>query len=394
MKRNVIALVFILILSETLTGAIEFMIKPLWVYKIAFPEQSALRDFEFEDFVFSVRKPKSPNSKDITLVNLGHISRKEIAALIDTINQHHPKVIGLDAFFNCLNGKQDSINCPQRLDTVGNRLLHEAIEKSKKVVLVTRLLWTEKMKKASDSIESLDHYFFDSLELSDPPFSNYARNGFANLSTSGSGDAMTCRSFCPKLKINGSDQFSYAVEVAMKVDSMKTSEFLKRATENEIINYTGNIKALNGKVNGIYTEKSFFNTLDTDEILAGKIKPTDIKDKIVMIGYMGDYLSDNTIENMYYSPMNANPLGKSLPDMYGIVIHANIVQMILNKDFINRVPQWIWWIVQYAIIIMNILVFIWAGTSIESMERGLYRFDSRKSNHLLCTASFFPIRPV
>ena len=39
--------------------------------------------------------------------------------------------------------------------------------------------------------------------------------------------------------------------------------------------------------------------------------------------------------------MNIQYVGKSYPDMYGVVVHANIISMIMEEDFINTVPEWI-----------------------------------------------------
>ncbi|HAB53012.1 MAG TPA: hypothetical protein DCE80_12735, partial [Ignavibacteriales bacterium] len=66
-----------------------------------------------------------------------------------------------------------------------------------------------------------------------------------------------------------------------------------------------------------------------------------IKDKIVLIGFMGIRLNEKTLEDIFFTPLNERYAGKSFPDMYGVVIHANIVSMILNKKFINIMPQWL-----------------------------------------------------
>ena len=38
--------------------------------------------------------------------------------------------------------------------------------------------------------------------------------------------------------------------------------------------------------------------------------------------------------------MNAQFAGKSIPDMNGIVVHANIISMALEKNYVKKVPLW------------------------------------------------------
>ena len=64
-----------------------------------------------------------------------------------------------------------------------------------------------------------------------------------------------------------------------------------------------------------------------------------IKDKIVLLGFMGINLNDKTFEDIFFTPLNERYAGKSFPDMYGVVIQANIISMILNKKYINTMPQ-------------------------------------------------------
>ena len=37
--------------------------------------------------------------------------------------------------------------------------------------------------------------------------------------------------------------------------------------------------------------------------------------------------------------MNAWP-ERAYPDMYGITVHANVISMILNRSYIDRLPEW------------------------------------------------------
>ena len=46
-------------------------------------------------------------------------------------------------------------------------------------------------------------------------------------------------------------------------------------------------------------------------------------------------------EDIFYTPLNKKYAGKTIPDMYGIIIHANIISMIISRDYIDPLPGWI-----------------------------------------------------
>ncbi|MEK7224875.1 MAG: hypothetical protein AAB221_04245, partial [Bacteroidota bacterium] len=46
------------------------------------------------------------------------------------------------------------------------------------------------------------------------------------------------------------------------------------------------------------------------------------------------------LADKFFTPMNERFAGKSIPDMNGVVIHANIISMALDKSYIKKVPLW------------------------------------------------------
>jgi hypothetical protein len=42
--------------------------------------------------------------------------------------------------------------------------------------------------------------------------------------------------------------------------------------------------------------------------------------------------------------MNAKYYGKTVPDMNGIVVHANIISMVLEHNYIKKLPSWFLWV--------------------------------------------------
>jgi len=82
-------------------------------------------------------------------------------------------------------------------------------------------------------------------------------------------------------------------------------------------------------------------------LLMDKVDLSAIKGKIALLGYVNR--DPNDILDKKFTPMNKRYSGKSTPDMNGIVIHANIISMVLDKNYIKKLPLWIAWL--FAIII-------------------------------------------
>jgi hypothetical protein len=62
------------------------------------PLKLALKDFDFNDINYSklAKRPEKILDPRITILNVGHRDRAELAFLLDTVESFGPKVIGLD----------------------------------------------------------------------------------------------------------------------------------------------------------------------------------------------------------------------------------------------------------------------------------------------------------
>ncbi len=338
------------------------IISDLKLFNAFDPVSQALSDFEMTDYAFSNLRPEPLVDERIVLVNIGHISRREIAEQIQVIKQFHPKVIGIDGFFNCEGGLRDSINCPALLDTMGNLLLSNAIQEAGNVVLVSKLL---QKNLTSNNPEAID--FYDSIEYSDPLFSPYASNAFANFPTNADyqEDVKQCRSFLPKVKVNGKDEYSFAVEMARKFDSTKTNRLFARGNDEEIVNYRGNVELLDVRLRSLQKKdiettnfRLMFYALDIDQLKNGDFFPDLFKDKIVIMGFLGDYFGDPAWEDKYFTPLNKKVAGRANPDMFGVVVHANIVAMILNEDYVGELADWEKIAIAIILSILTVALFI------------------------------------
>lgn len=301
----------------------------------------ALKDTELTDYAFNKLRPDPTVDDRIVLVNFGTLSRREVAQLLQNVSQFKPRVIGMDALYNCEGGLRDSINCPQLLDTLGNMMLSSAIQDAGNVVLGIKLMQT-------DSLSRFDTNDPDSIEISDPIFSDYAQEGFVSIPTDATyqEDVKISRTIYPSRVINGKRELAFSVRMAMMYDSVKTKNFLARNKDEEIINFRGNIEVRQLRINSLKNEETsttnfgtMFFVVDAEDVLIGNVSPELFQDKVVVMGYLGDYLGDDAWEDKFYTPLNKKLGGRANPDMFGPVVHSNVVAMILNEDYIDVLSE-------------------------------------------------------
>ncbi len=127
------------------------------------------------------------------------------------------------------------------------------------------------------------------------------------------------------------------VEMAMEYDSIKTKKFLERNNYSEVINYRGNVIR---HLRHPRIIRKCFTRLTSKMLLTENFVPEMIKDKIVIFGFLGEYLGDPSWDDKFYTPLNKKLAGKANPDMFGAVVHANIVSMILNEDYVDQMAEW------------------------------------------------------
>ena len=289
-------------------------------YKLIFldPLAKAVGDFDLNDIVFSKLSPEHEFDTDIVLVNIGQLSRREIAEQLNVINSFEPKVVGIDAIF----AEETSLS--------NDIPLQKAFANTNKLVLVGIL---DKYKENGDYY---DRYI--------QPAHIYTENsifGYANLPTKYGASSKTIRSFRPYSKFQNNIVPSFAVRVS-ELFNMKAYQVLReRGNDLEIINYRGNLDK--------------FYTLEADFYERKNVDLSFIKNKIVLMGFLGNSLTEKILDDIYFTPLNEVYAGRSYPDMYGVAVHANIISMILHEDYIDVVPMWISAILAFCICFINVV---------------------------------------
>lgn len=276
------------------------------------PIKLALADFDYNDLSYSeLGKSDTAFEKRIVIVNIGSGDRAAIAAMIEAVNTGQPKVIGLDVSFEG----------PREEDK--DWLMRMALSKSPNLVSCTKLNWKDKQNP-----EKLGYFAV-----------NVQKKGYANLIGE---DRGTIRYFSPLEKIGADTALSFSSAIVKEYDPAKFKKLLNRHNEQETINYSRKIDK--------------YLVVEGMDLVTGMVNTDIFKNKIVLIGAINPDI--NNIEDKHYTPFNEKFAGKSTPDMNGVVIHANIISMVLDGKYINKVPGWLNWLITILIAWVNVAFFV------------------------------------
>ncbi len=273
-----------------------------------------LKNIQLTDIYFS-NLSNDKAVEDIVLVNIENLDREGIAMLTEKINNTRPKVIGLDIFFE------------NRVDTIGDPLLEKAF------------------RNASDKLVLAGRYDMNTQSYNENY--RYYKNiayGHADLVTNNE-RTKPVRTFHPRHKSKSGYLYSFAAKIAEKAAPEKFKELEERNKKKELINYTG--------------DRNTFVSLNYRDVLASPPEELNfLKDKIVLLGYLGGMNRKSGDEDdKFFTPVNTNYVGRSLPDMYGLTIHANIISMILKENYIKRIPLWFLLIISFVLVYLHVLPF-------------------------------------
>lgn len=305
------------------------------IFDLFDPIGQAFGDMEFTDVVFSQLREDPVADDRVVLVNIGTLQRAEIGMMLQIISQYNPVAIGLDAFFYY-----------PKEDTLGDQMLMEGMASVQNLVLASKL-FPHETDLSRDSIA----YSWES-------FNQFASEAaFVNLITEAKtqDELKMCRTFPPKWEVNGEEHWAFAVKLASYYDAKKAQEFVDRDYTLETINYRGNVLDYGATKFG-----TKYFALDVSDVFQENFVPEMIEGKVIIFCYLGDYLGDHkSLEDKFYTPLNKTYIGRAFPDMYGGVIHANIVSMILDEDYINGMSGNQEIFLAVVILFLNVALFSW-----------------------------------
>lgn len=266
------------------------------------PFNETIRDYEITDIVYSrLRDEKTKFDDRIVLVNTGRPNRDTLRMVVDRMVDAGARVIAIDVMLS------------EQKNHYSDSLLRRSLQRIENTVLAIELsgynLETDKLEYQT----GCDTFFCD-----------YVYSGYINFVVSDTGS--TVRYFSPRQKNDDGDYLAFSTLTAKLFDPKAAERLFKRNKEVEEIYYFGN-------------EAQFFqyeskDILDPD---ATDIVNKRVRDKIVLIGFLGNYAYD---DDRHYTPLNYHYTARNTPDMYGVVIHANIIRMILDCSYVRELSPW------------------------------------------------------
>ncbi len=303
-------------ISTCLSLVVCYLISILF-FNISFfnPLSKALEDFSFLDVYYSERLNDNPKIEpNIVLLNIEHANRLEITNALQAVLKEEPKVVGFDVILKAF--EQTAVD-----STLASLLNHKKV--------VTGYVLSE-----------------NGTVSNHPFFKGKGPSGFVNFNF-GYQDAVV-REFTGFFENAKKVHKAFSVEVAKKFLSKKAwkkQDLDEKLTSSRVINYVG--------------DYDWFPNLSISEFMSLSDKSL-IKDKVVLLGYLGTPTGNRyDVEDKHFTPLNEVTAGKSIPDMNGLTLHANIVSMIITNNFMYKVSNFWLLIITFVFSFVASIYFIW-----------------------------------
>lgn len=253
-----------------------------------------------------------------------------VAQLLQTLDQAQPRVIGLDIY-------RSSPREP------GTAQLRQVIQDLPHVVVIEQLEDKE------------------IIGVPPPEGAPPEQIGFNNVVSDADGVIRRSLLFS---HIDGQSKTSFALQVArryLKVEGITLQEAainpkFAQVGEQVLYPFSQNLGPYSWaddqgyQVLVNYRDHDLFDKVSMEEILAGKVSPEQMRDRIILIGYTAESVKD------YFSSPYSAELLHSPTQFSGVELHANFISQILSAGLDNRQLTRFWWPW-----VEGVWVLLWAG---------------------------------
>ena len=302
-------------MKKTLRNIIESIFVAILVFVLTVTNMFFRLDYMLKDALYQIPRGVSSQIKIIsidekTLEELGPIntwSRQYYADLIEILNSNQdskPAVIAFDILFSGYFGENNTI-------TEGDKAFAHAAEESGNVVAVTQFKYEEKAALNEEGLVSypIEDIFYPYQELKE-----VVTLGYSNVSQDSDS---TVRRITLKENYNGQDVYTFSkaiYDMYCQSNGIVPNEVSTDKYGMTIINYSG--------------KPGDYEHISMVDVLNGNIDPRAFTNSIVIVGAYATGMQDNfNVPNGYSN------------QMYGVEVHANILQSMMEGRFsINANP--------------------------------------------------------
>ncbi|MEO7924227.1 MAG: CHASE2 domain-containing protein [Chitinophagaceae bacterium] len=262
------------------------------------PIKLGLKDFDSNDMSYSKLGKAAHTERDtnIVIINIGHADREGIAYMIDKTASMKPKVMALDAVFDNPG------------DPIKDSLLRASFKKNPNLVVAVKYI-----------ADTLDEH---KLVLTRNYFLKDAHQyGYVNFPNE---EKETTRYFFPVKKSLDTTIPFFSTTILKFYDTAAYKKLVHKGDKKVMVNYSRHTNQ--------------YLVINGEDLLMDNVDSSAIKGRIALLAYVNTNPED--IEDKKFTPMNEKFAGKSWPDMNGIVIHANIISMAMEDNYIKKLPSW------------------------------------------------------
>ncbi len=296
---------------------------------LSFFDSARAIDKSLQDYLYTINSPI--RSDDIYVIGIdnetleeigpwGTWSRGVMGELVNTLNadpENVPAVIGIDVMY--FGNKEDDIE--------GDEYLAQAAKKAGNVVVANQIEFGKEMDKEG----TFNFFVVDQINQPYNELKNGTKQGFINTIPDTADNKV--RKSLHKVTYKEKEYYSFAYEI-FKLYAQKNNLPLNIEPQLDERNQW-NIEYASGDYGGYSLSK----------VLSGEIPASEFKDGIVIVGPYSTGMQDG-----YFTPIDNNQL-------YGVDIHANIVQCLMDNRFKQEIPRSIQTIILLVLMVMLYVCF-------------------------------------
>ncbi len=304
------------------------------------PFNNGLKNYEITDIVYAylrdTTRVRSNRAGEILMVNIGKPDRARIARLIDRLREAEAAVIGVDVLFE------------GRKSAFGDSLLQAALKRTPNLVLACEVGPLDAARGQFQRWKGVDTLF-----------ARHAQLGFVNFPAN---QSRVIRYFSAQERVGQDTLPAFATALVRQYEPGRAEQLLNRKRPVEPIYYVG--------------AQSSFARQEQDRLLdslsLGEVRSI-VKGKIVLLGYIPAVGATGALKDRHYTPLNKSYSTRAIPDMYGLAIHANVLSMILQGQYIRRLPNWLHLPLLVVFCYLNVLLIHWVYDDFNEVFHGITR---------------------